>query len=355
MTRHERRHAKERRGRRILLWIACWFLLAQIACSLVLDYFWVRVRNPMQAERYARLKARARPPEILFLGSSRFGGDINCEVMDAELRAQLGDRAPRTFNAWLGKGDPTAFERVFTELSQEGYRPKLIVLEVDPAALAGRDNWLYYHAMNLLDWTDVPEAGPALCRNGRILFLVRGRLLPLYLHNDQLRRELVSVVKSQFETPREKVTIDPPIPPPVSADPQPPVQSPEAKQWIQDGYADFSRQLRNYHLQGVTTRRLERLLAQCKEAGVPVLLVGVPVSSPQRRACTPEVNAVFLDYLASLEQRSGCSFTDWRERVPDTYFGDGHHVYPEGGVYFSRRFAAEELVPRWRTNAFAQQ
>ena len=87
-----RRQAQERRGLRILLWIPCLFVLTQTLGGLMLDYVWVRPRYPTKTDMYAQLKARRQPPEILFVGSSRFQGDINCPVLDAELRLHLGHR-----------------------------------------------------------------------------------------------------------------------------------------------------------------------------------------------------------------------------------------------------------------------
>jgi hypothetical protein len=353
-NRHEKRRAKERRGLRILLWVPCLFLLVQVLGGLVLDYVWVRPRNPMKTDMYARLKARKQPPEVLFLGSSRFMGDFNCAVMDAELRLHLGDEAPRTFNGGLPAGDPTVFERVLDDFLRDGYRPKLVVVEVDPGTLAGRDNWLYTHALNVLDWRDVPEAGLALCRNHRIIYMVRGRLLPLYLHNYQIRKEATVVLKSLLGCGHAAADIDPPVPPAVTADPKPPPMTPAARANMEQGGVDMGKETRDYHLQGVGTSRLERLLTRCQSCGIAVLLVRVPVSSPQRRGITAEVNAAFLEYIKTLTVRHGCCFTDCRNRIPDSYFADGHHVYPEGGIYFSRRFAAKELAPWWHDGGYTR-
>jgi hypothetical protein len=353
-NRHVKRRAKEQRGFRILLWVPCLFLVVQVSAGLVLDYVWVRPRNPMKADMYARLRARKQAPEILFLGSSRFQGDINCAVMDAELRLHLGDKAPRTFNGALPVGDPTVFERVLDDFLRDGYQPKLVVVEVDPGTLAGRDNWLYEHALNVLDWRDVPEASLALCRNHRIIYLVRGRLLPLYLHNRQIRKEATVLLKSLLGSGHAAASIDPPVPPAVIADPEPPLMTPAVRAAMEQGAVDMGKETRDYHLQGVVTRRLERLLARCQSFGIAVLLVRVPVSSPQRRGISAEVHAAFLQYMNTLTARYECCFTDCRDRIPDSYFRDGHHVYAEGGIYFSRRFAAKELAPWWREGAYTR-
>src|SRR5262245_22590786 len=180
------RKENRRRGFRIVLWLMGLFMLAQLLGGLVLDYLWIRVRFPWQAEVYDHLQARAKPPEILFLGSSRFCSNWNCGILDAGLRKELGIDSPRTFNAGVPWGDTTVSERLFDDMVHMNYRPKLVVVEVNPVILTNRDNWLNHQALRLLDWRDVPEAFAALCKNGKILYLVRGRLLPLYLHRDQI-------------------------------------------------------------------------------------------------------------------------------------------------------------------------
>src|SRR4051812_44569622 len=104
-SRHGRRAAARRRGVRILLWVASVFCLAQLGGGLLLDYVWIKPRYPWRAEMVARLHARKHPPEILFFGSSRFGTNLHCDVLDAELRRALGAAAPRCFNASLPAGD----------------------------------------------------------------------------------------------------------------------------------------------------------------------------------------------------------------------------------------------------------
>jgi hypothetical protein len=346
----ERRQALERRGRRVLGFVAAFFLLAQLSAGLVLDWVWIRPRHPWWADRLADLKALPKPPDIYFFGSSRFGGDINCDVLDAQLREVCGNEAPRTFNASIPAGDATLAERMFDDIKRLGVQPKMVVLEVDPGALAGRDNWLYQHALNVLDWRDVPEVVPALCKNRRIQYLARGRLLPIYVHRHHIRKEAFKSMMAWFE---------PSVPPavhsaalaPAPKDLEPPPLSPKVRALMEEGYNVAAREVKDFHLDGVATRRLERLLDRCRAEGIAVVMVGVPVSSPYRRASTPEVDAQFLAYMDRLTNEYGCTYTDWRDKVPDPYFIDGHHANDAGGIYFSRRFANVELIPAWRATA----
>jgi len=343
------RKENRRRGFRIVLWTMGLFVLAQVLGGLVLDYLWIRVRFPWQADMYEILQARARPPEILFLGSSRFGCTWDCNILDAGLRQELGEQSPRTFNCSLPYGDPTVCERVFDDLLHMGYRPKMVVVEVNPVGLARRDNWLNQQALRLLDWRDVPEAFQALCRNGKIMYLVRGRLLPLYLHRYQLCKGAVAKLDALFHPQPVRTPADPPVQAPVQADPEPPPPlAPAVLAQIKASCDEVSRGVKNFQIGGVASGRLERLLDRCRSLGIAVLLVQPPVSSHYRQAIGAQADGIFAEYIRMLAQRYGCRYCDWSDRLPDLYFKDEHHAFVQGGVYVSRRFGPEVLAPFWR-------
>jgi hypothetical protein len=336
---------RRRRGLRVLLWLACLFWASQVLGGLVLDYLWARPRYPSQWQMYDRLQARAHAPEIFFFGSSRFEGGINCAVVDAELRRQLGARAPRAFNAALPAADPTVFERVYQDIMKRGFRPRMLVVEISPETVSDRNPWLYQQALTVLDWRDVSEALAALCANGKIMYLFRGRFLPLYLHRYHIRQQALALVAGLFHPRLAPAKTDPPVLPPVTKDPQPLVLTTSDRARMEAAYPVMTHGLANYHPGGIAAHRLERLLECCRCAGVPVLLVGVPVTSPYRRAYTAQVDAAFLGYVHELTASYGCVYSDWRDKVADAYFRDEHHLCPAGGVYFSRRLTDRVLAP----------
>lgn len=347
-TKRHARRDNRRRGLRIVLWTMGFFLLAQLVGGLVLDHWWVRGRYPWQAEVYEQLQARATPPEIIFLGSSRFCGDWNCSVLDAGLRQHLGKMSPRTFNAAVPWGDTTVAERILDDVLHLGYRPKLVVLEVNPVNLASGDDWVHGHALRLLDWRDFPEAFMALIRNGRIMFLVRGRLLPLYLHRDEICQDALSKLVALFHSGRGSVS-DPPIGSPALTDPPPPPPiPPDIMTMVKESCQMVSRRLVNYQPHSMAVRRLERLLDRCHTLEIPVLLVQPPVHSLYRQAVSAQANAIFADYIQRLTERYGCRYCDLSDHLPDEYFRDEHHAHPEGAIYLSRRFAPAVLAPLWR-------
>ena len=344
--------SNRRRGKRIVLWTICLFWLIQLGGGLVLDHFWTRARFPWQARVYDELQAQASPPDIVFFGSSRFGSNINCAIVDAVLKREFGDAAPRSFNAFVPAGDPTTAERMFAEMTASGYRPKLVVIEVSPETVAERDNWLYQHAMRLLDWRDVPEAAPALVRNGRIMYLLRARLMPLYAHRYQICQETISLAKSLFWG-KEPIPSPPRVPLP-EKDPELPALTADVKQRMEKAFADITREVQDYRAAGVAARRLDRMLARCRSLGVDFILVGVPVSTGHRRAYTPHVLAAYREYIDGLLTRHGGAYTDWHDKLVDNCFSDGHHVNPEGAIHFSRRLTQEVLVPCWQARRYQE-
>jgi hypothetical protein len=105
--------------------------------------------------------------------------------------------------------------------------------------------------------------------------------------------------------------------------------------------------LRCYRLGG-EARALDRFLARSRAAGIPVVLVGVPVSSWVRELYTPEVEHAFGAYLDQVTARGDADFVDYRARFADRYFIDHHHLNGEAGTLFARMLANEVMAPHLR-------
>lgn len=116
------------------------------------------------------------------------------------------------------------------------------------------------------------------------------------------------------------------------------------------GAVDLSQMLRRYRIGGPVDRALERLLARCRDRHIDAVLVGMPVTSFLRELYTPEIDAVYRDYMAWLCRQYGCRFIDWRDQVPDSDFKDIHHMRLPGAGRFSWRLTLEVLAPAWRAS-----
>src|SRR5262245_17425073 len=97
--------AKSRRGRRASLWAFAVFVLIQLGGGLLLDYVWPQLRFPTAYLTFKALQQQAKPPDVMCLGSSRFGAGFAQEQIRDILRDETGDNHLTVFNAAIEAGD----------------------------------------------------------------------------------------------------------------------------------------------------------------------------------------------------------------------------------------------------------
>jgi hypothetical protein len=98
-----------------------------------------------------------------------------------------------------------------------------------------------------------------------------------------------------------------------------------------------------YRVGGLSAAALERMLGRCRDAGIHVILLGIPTCSPHRAAYTPEIESAYDGFIQRLVGEYQCRYVDGRAWVPDTLFLDTLHVDADGGKLFTRRLAQEVL------------
>src|SRR5262249_48799159 len=188
------------------------------------------------------------------------------------------------------------------------------------------------------------------------LRLLSSRLLPLYLHRYQLRKQALGPVVRLLrkdESARRVVgdwwLVDAgrqhPSP---NLRGLPPAEPPPPGTGAAPAVGLMHSWLRDYRLSPPITAALERLLRRCRASGIDVVLVGIPVLKAHRDLYPPEIDATYLGYLHALQARYGCRFADFRDRVPDHAYGDALHYTQPGAEYFSCCLAREVLIPLWR-------
>jgi hypothetical protein len=357
-----RERANRRRGRRVLLWTGVLFLLTQFLAGLVLDHWVLPIRFPSAGRLFAQLQTWPRPPEIVCLGSSRFLGDIVPELVNPLLQRSFPG-GPRIFNAAVTGGDAVVADWILERMLRRGYRPELVVMEVCPENLAQRCVWLEEHTLRQMSWADLATYFPdILVQNRHPLRLVSARLLPVYRYRRQVCRFAGDALLTwltgrphQSVLPSDVVRNQAPpelLTGPVEAGgPAPPralEHVPVEQRFPKDDMSQLDRWLRDYQVSGAMPQALERLLRRCRDHHIGVILIGAPVTEVHRKTYTPQVDAAYRGYLRGLERAYGCRFFDYRDRVPDDYFFDHHHVGLQGGAFFSRLLAREVLVPAWR-------
>jgi len=335
------------RGRSALLWAGGLFLLLQFLGGLVLDYAWTAVRFPTAARLLAYLETRPKAPDIVCLGSSRFGLGLHAPEVGWTLAEEFGHEGVGVFNASVEAGDFISAEFMLRHLLQKGVRPKLALIEVSPDALHRKNPWMYYHVRRQLCWDDVPAFLPDAVRAKQARRLVLARLLPLYVHRVRMAEELAA---------RR-------LPVPAPANPygfqgddlawaevlgvHNNVQHVHRPDWVELGAAGARKSLQNYTIGGRSPAALERLLCQCREQGIQAILVGVPVTSVHREIYTPAVETAFLSHVERLTRTYACTFVDYRAAVPDRLFWDNHHLLEAGREVFTRKLTREVIAPAW--------
>jgi hypothetical protein len=348
-----RRHP--RYSRAVLFWCVVTFLAVQLAAGLLLDYRWPLLRFPSAARVMATVRRQPAPPDLVFLGSSRFAAGI-----DPGDVAQLLERDCRlpepvvALNASVPAGDVVTADFLLRRLLREGARPRAVVVEVSPETLNLYNEWLNFHIRRQLRWDDLPAYLLDICRVRQGFYLLSDRLCPLYIHRLEVWGALARLVGVGPAVPdggvpeRRAAASEP-----VDWDQllRPPERAMTRELWDLILFTTDrlpGRWLRRFRVGGTATAALERLLRACRDEGIRVVLVGVPVSSPHRKLYVPAIDEPFLAYVQQVAAAHGCQFIDYRGRVPDTLFLDNHHLCPAGQAYFDRLLVHEVLTPLWR-------
>lgn len=337
-----------RRAKSAVVWFAALFLLVQLAGSWLLDHAWLPLRFPTAARLLAHLDKHHRPPDIVLLGSSRFGIGLHGGHIAQVLADRQSGCKPFVFNACIEAGDAISAEFMMDAMLARGIRPKLAVVEVSPESVNAWNQWMGHHVRRQMRWGDFPGWVADLTRAHQFTRVLGYRFTPLYVHRAHLWKGAARRWSAEG-------------PPTVPADTDPEALTwsdilgeklnfprPRPADWVTQGLDLPRRYLRKYATNGASAAALIRIADKCRQHGIEVLLVGVPVTSPHRQLYRPEVETAFLTFMEQLTREHGCRFVDYRATMPDPLFWDNHHLYPEGCEAFSRKLAEEVLLEVWR-------
>lgn len=349
--------SRHRRGGRILLWMFAFFVAGQLGGGALLDRLWPQLRFPFLYQQLDRLDAQPQPPDIVFLGSSRFGSGVSGEHVTEWLRQLTGDEKVHAFNAAIPAGDPVVCEVMLQHLLQRGIRPRLLVIEICPESVNHRNDWVRIHVDRQLGWSDVPTYLPEIARSGGFASLLANRLVPLYRHRTTLCEELGKTIEHELDGwldgPASSSAKAPAVPvidwdALVLSNPR--LTKNEQQTNTQMGLHAIRRCLRSYRAGGTSGAALERLLQLCQANGITPLLVGVPLTQAHRDLYVGPIEDNYQAYLSAISEKYGCRYVEYRHRVPDRLFLDNHHADEPGRLMFSHMFTEEVLLPWWREN-----
>jgi hypothetical protein len=334
------------RARRVLALATAAVVAGQLAAGLALDAAPTSVRFAEGARVLAQASAVGDAPYVLLLGSSRFW-HIDVETARATLLETVGNGAPTVVQGAVLGGDAVIADYLLDRLLAQGSRPVLIVAETSPETIGHPSNWIAGDAIRFFTWREVLAWAPEIIARGKPGDVVTARLAPI----DVYRRELLSWIVGR---PPPYVSVA--TPDVADASPSTDGAAPQVASGVQDddrrqpnpatlsGLRQTRGWLRHYRLGG-EAHALDRFLARSRAAGIPVVLVGVPVSSWVRDLYTPEIEHAFRGYLDQVTARGDADFVDYRSRFADRYFVDHHHLNGQGGTLFAHMLANEVMAP----------
>lgn len=349
-----RRAAFGRQARKAVGWALGVFVAVQLASGLVLDYAAPLLKFP--SARAVLRVARENPhrPEFAFFGSSRTGAAVHHADLDREIHVP-GKPWPRTVSMAVPAADGTTMEFLLDQWLETGPVPQWAVVEVSPETVNTHNTWwMPLHVLRQLNWEHVPTHSWAAVKGNAAWPYLESRLVPTYTYRKQIVAEAKNAVRERLHPTAPALPPDPTV---VRADPSPvplnwteiikPKPRASDEQLMENSrlgaQTTIRKSLTPYRVGGLTAAALERMLGRCREAGIKVILLGIPTCSPHRAAYTPEIEAAYDGYIRTLMAGYDCLYVDGRAWVPDTLFLDTLHVDVEGGKLFTRRLAREVL------------
>jgi hypothetical protein len=340
-----RRRQYHARSKRTILWLAGTFVVLQLVAGLWFDYVQPRVRFAHLHRQLDKLAARPKSPDILCLGSSRFG---TC-LIDQELTRFLSEQGYdlEVLNLGVPLGDLVASENTLELLLTRGLRPSLLLLEISPEFLSADNTWLQYHVERHLRWDHAPRFCEDLWRTGQGGKWLEERLLPWYVHRKGYWNAWGDLAL-RIHRPRHQRS-------------KPLAAADQRREWeraldltdrtrVTMGDArteavidSFRPSFSPYRPGGGTLRALERILARCKRDQIEVVLIAPPLRRDHRNLYTPEVETSFQACLKRVTT-DHIAFWDARQIVPDHHFLDNQHADWDGAMTFTSQLSDAPML-----------
>jgi hypothetical protein len=348
-----RNPAKQTRGRRVVLLMIGFIVAAQGLAGYLIDHHGLEIRFPSAAAVLRNL-AKAPPPTVVWMGTSRSEGGVRSDVMNTGLWKKYGRHRVNLFNAAVPCGDPYASSYLLDAMLERGHRPEILVVEVSPDIVVRNSKWLRFHATRQMRWSDVPTVLPEAIQGDAGARFALVRLVPLFAYRTEIRK-LVFMPPTGIPSPLTVSQGGAEDHSPHFEDyPEPPASPDLDRRRIEYNCDLMSRQFRDYRTDGVVSAALGRLLSRCDAEGISVVLVLPAVSEVYREKYTPEIERRFQDELTRLRGKHPFEVVDLRAGVPDAGFYDMYHLHWDSGALIYSRVALERVVlPALERRGFA--
>jgi hypothetical protein len=311
---------------------------AEILTNFLIDRIPWEIRFPEAAKVVTSLQQSRGQKQIFFFGSSRFGNDINADVVTAELSNNGRSQRNSAFNAFVTAGDPIAIGFVTDKLLAAGIHPSVAVIELLPEVVSRHNSWLEIHLDRQFQWRDILNALPDAYWSGKLDDFLVARVNPVYEYRNELRQWALRGLDAPSISRRDENGV-------MAGNPKKPKNETEQAEHLLSGALKLRKRLRDFDIGGLSAQALERVIRQYRQSGTQIILIGPPVSSPYRRFYTKSVNQKFSAYMKRLEQTYATRYYDFRASLPDRSFSSVYYATAAGADQFSRSIAREILRP----------
>jgi hypothetical protein len=289
----------------------------------------------------SKLAEKPGRPLVVMLGSSRVATGFRPDVLP-----RLADEAGRealAFNfAQVGTG-PQVAHLVLKRMLDQGIRPDCVLVEFWPPFWCV-DGYLqgYLDSLNLaaLDWSSAQLLARYLPRPGK--FYARwlpAQLVPMFASRSAILSRLGPSWAPGFDPEHRLDHLD--------ANgwwsPRAEVSDADRRRLVDHYRGVYAPRLANFQVRPTPDRALVDILSLCKREGIRAAVIVLPEGSDFRSLYPPESLRAIDTYLARLSHK--VPVIDARAWIPDSGFGDGHHLLPTGATLFSERLAREALSP----------
>jgi hypothetical protein len=326
-------------------------VVLHLGLAIGVDRWWPELRDPSYGYRLRWLArrapgAKAPPATVIMLGSSRTAFGFRAAEVQELVQRKAG-RPVTVFNFGIyGAGPITEFV-TFERLRARGIGPQLLLVEVAPPYLAGQEGApreIDRIAPSRLSLRELPFLA-SFQPDRQALYVNWWRTWPVpwYAH----RFAIVSRVAPAWlpfqlreDTWQHVDAAGSPVP--FEGGPLGPENRSQAVDSARRQYATY---LTGFRLGASACQALRELLRQCREQHVRVVLVLMPEGSEFRGLYSQDAWTQVGSFVEGLGREFEAKVINAREWVGDEGFADSHHLLPQAALSFSRRLAAEAVLP----------
>jgi hypothetical protein len=330
-----------------------WAALAalQLGLAITLDVGLPQLRDPDYGGKLARVRGRLRgdppPATVVVLGSSRSLFAYQSARMESVLNRELG-RPAVVGNFAVTGGGPVTGLLTWRRLQKDGVRADLVLVEVMPSFLGGRDCEAEVGEQRLptdrLRWSDlalVERYGGARGKGVRREWR-RGWVNAWYEHRLSLQRGFLPAL-----LPAEQLAFNANGLEPCSVpDDLPPDFRARMLRHARDEYQAL---LASFRLGGPGCEALREMLADCRRRGAPAAMVLMPEGPNFQALYPPEAWRQLTAWLDGLSRETGAPVVNARDWCAEDQFLDSHHLVSSGAAAFTDRMGREQVVPLLRS------